>query len=81
MFGGEVGPSGSTFGKKVQNGGKGKGKGKETNGNVNGNGETHVDEAEVTGAELDLHEGSDDEMEGKTGSGTSRAAEVRGLSS
>jgi U3 small nucleolar RNA-associated protein 25 len=65
VFGGELGPSGSTFGKKVQGEkGKGKGKGKEVNGNVNGNGNGD-DDVEMNGnghhVELDVGEGSDDE--------------------
>ena len=69
-FGGELGPSGSLFGKKakqVENAkasadmsGNGKGKGKEVNGN--GNGESH---AEKTGhLDIDVDEGSDDEAAG-----------------
>jgi len=65
IFGGELGPSGSTFGKKAKaevNGkenGNDKGKGKEVNGTGNGNSEVstktngHVD--------IDVDEGSDDE--------------------
>jgi U3 small nucleolar RNA-associated protein 25 len=73
-FGGELGPSGSLFGKKtkvVENGkasasantngiANGKGKGKEVNGN--GNGESH---AEKNGhLEIDVDEASDDETAG-----------------
>lgn len=69
IFGGELGPSGSTFGKKskvAENGGvkeKSKGKGKE----VNGNGNDHAGEPEHSGqeggniGEIELDEGSDEE--------------------
>lgn len=74
-FGGELGPSGSTYGKKkskMDANGKGKGKGKEVNGDANGNGngvEFQDDEAhEVDGDEqIDLDDGSDDEAEPSTG--------------
>jgi U3 small nucleolar RNA-associated protein 25 len=66
IFGGELGPSGSTFGKKAKpeaNGkenanGQGKGKGKEVNGNVK-NGE--VQEKSNGHVDIDLDEGSEDE--------------------
>ena len=71
IFGGELGPSGSTFGKKAkaevngkengnnkENGGN-KGKGKEVNGNGNGNGEVST---KTNGhVDIDVDEGSDDE--------------------
>jgi U3 small nucleolar RNA-associated protein 25 len=70
-FGGELGPSGSLFGKRtkqVENGnagasangnGNGKGKGKEVNGN--GNGENHAENGHL---EIDVDEASDDETAG-----------------
>jgi len=69
IFGGELGPSGSTFGKKVKaevNGkenGNNKGKGKEVNGtgNVNGNGDGEVATKTNGHVDIDVDEGSDDE--------------------
>ena len=69
IFGGELGPSGSTFGKKAKaevNGkenGNDKGKGKEVNGNgdANGKGNGKVSAKTNGHVDIDLDEGSDDE--------------------
>jgi U3 small nucleolar RNA-associated protein 25 len=69
IFGGELGPSGSTFGKKAKaevNGkenGNNKGKGKEVNGtgNVNGNANGEVATKTNGHVDIDVDEGSDDE--------------------
>lgn len=73
IFGGELGPSGSTFGKKAKaevNGkesGDSKGKGKEVNGNgdangaANGSGNGKVSAKTNGHVDIDLDEGSDDE--------------------
>ena len=81
IFGGELGPSGSTFGKKVkadgkENGngvddGKGEGKGKEVNGNGHSNGDGQVKTNGHT--DIDMDEGSDDE-----GAAVSSTSTVRG---
>jgi U3 small nucleolar RNA-associated protein 25 len=88
-FGGELGPSGSLFGKKakqVENGkasasanmngngnGSGKGKGKEVNGSSNG--ESH---AEKNGhLDIDVDEASDDETVGVTSEPFNRARKPR----
>ena len=67
IFGGELGPSGSTFGKKAKaevNGkenGNDKGKGKEVNGSGNGNGNGEVSKKINGHVDIDVDEGSDDE--------------------
>jgi U3 small nucleolar RNA-associated protein 25 len=67
IFGGELGPSGSTFGKKAKaevNGkenGNNKGKGKEVDGTANGNGNGEVSAKSNGHVDIDLDEGSDDE--------------------
>jgi U3 small nucleolar RNA-associated protein 25 len=75
VFGGEIGPSGSGFGKKVKvaEGGKGKGKGKEVNGNGDSNSNGHASNGNGNGHEqedggVEVEEGSDDE--GPAASGT-----------
>lgn len=78
VFGGELGPSGSTFGKKAKsvengNGVKGKGKGKEINLNGNGNGNGHAEDGDENGhesaghGEIEEDVGSDDETSTLTG--------------
>jgi U3 small nucleolar RNA-associated protein 25 len=67
IFGGELGPSGSTFGKKAKaevNGkenGNNKGKGKEVNGTGDGNGNGEVSTKTNGHVDIDVDEGSDDE--------------------
>lgn len=85
VFGGEIGPSGSGFGKKVKvaEGGKGKGKGKEVNGNhSNGNG--HVTHGNGNGHEqedggVEVEEGSDDEGPAASGAYQAIVTCVKGV--